>query len=61
MSSKTQQKCSVCGNPVKTVFGAMQMKRAPLVCRRCFGETTYNVVPVWTQSVGVPDSPASEG
>lgn len=60
MSSKTQQKCSVCGQHVKTAFGAITMLKAPLVCRRCFGETTYNVVPVWTQSSGLPDSPASE-
>jgi ribosomal protein L37E len=56
MSSKTQQKCSVCGQMVKTAFGAIQMRKAPIVCRKCFGETTYNVVPVWTQNFGLPDS-----
>lgn len=57
MTSKTQQKCSVCGQNVKTAFGAIAMRTAPIVCRRCFGETTYNVVPVWTQNFGVSDSP----
>jgi len=56
MSTKTQQKCSVCGQPVKTAFGAIPMRKAPLVCRRCFGDTTYSVTPVFTQSVGVKES-----
>ena len=33
-------KCSVCGQPIKTANGG-QMSGAPLVCRRCFGESTY--------------------
>jgi ribosomal protein L37E len=61
MNTKTQQKCSVCGQNVKTAYGAIQMRKAPIVCRRCFGETTYNVVPVWTQNFGLPESPAGEG
>ncbi len=60
MSTKTQQNCSMCGQPVKTAFGAIAMRKAPLVCRRCFGETTYNVVPVWSQNVGLPDSASTD-
>ena len=56
MSTKSIQKCSVCGANVKSAFGAIAMRKAPLVCRKCFGETTYNVVPVWTQNFGLPDS-----
>ena len=50
----------MCGQPVKTAFGAIAMRKAPLVCRRCFGETTYNVVPVWSQNVGLPDSASTD-
>ncbi len=60
MSTKTQQKCSVCGQSVKTAFGAIAMRKAPLVCRRCFGETTYSVTPVWTQNVGIKEK-STEG
>ena len=34
-------KCSVCNQPIKTANGALQVSGAPLVCRRCFGESTY--------------------
>ena len=50
----------MCGQNVRTAFGAIQMTTAPIVCRRCFGETTYNVVPVWTQNFGVPDAASGD-
>jgi hypothetical protein len=34
-------KCAVCGQPIKTTGGAAPMSHAPLVCRRCFGESSY--------------------
>jgi ribosomal protein L37E len=34
-------KCSICGQPIKTVVGAVSGNGAHLTCRRCFGESSY--------------------
>jgi ribosome-binding protein aMBF1 (putative translation factor) len=41
MSVTKQLKCSICGQPIKTTMGAIAMRQAPLVCRRCFGTESY--------------------
>jgi ribosomal protein L37E len=41
---KTKQiKCSVCGQTIRTMYGALAMRDVPVVCRRCFGHQTYDV------------------
>ena len=42
-----EARCSSCNQPIKTVQGAMRLKDAPLICRRCFGETTYATTQKW--------------
>lgn len=44
--SKTAH-CSVCNQPIKTAQGAISMKQVPLVCRRCFGEQSYDGLDRW--------------
>jgi len=46
VQSKTAH-CSVCNQPIKTAQGAIAMKQAPLVCRRCFGEQSYDGLDRW--------------
>lgn len=56
-----QVKCSVCGQPMKTATGAIQMKEAPMVCRRCFGEQTYSSSSHWTFNTGTPGQQSGTG
>lgn len=42
MPLRKQVKCSVCGQNIPTLAGAMMLADAPVVCRRCFGHQTYN-------------------
>ncbi len=61
MMKNKANNCSTCGQPIKTVRGAMQLKDAPLVCRRCFGEGSYPAVTHWKfQPVG-PEANIGEG
>lgn len=39
--------CSICGQTIQTVRGAVRMTNAPLVCRRCFGEGSYTTPNNW--------------
>lgn len=41
-------KCSICGQPIKTVIGAVSGSGAHLTCRRCFGESSYAGTSHWT-------------
>jgi hypothetical protein len=41
MGQTKQIKCSVCGQTIRTFTGALAMRKAPVVCRRCFGHQTY--------------------
>ncbi len=41
MPENKNTQCSICGQNIKTVRGAMRLNNAPLVCRRCFGEQSY--------------------
>lgn len=43
-------KCSICGQPIKTVVGAVSGNGAHLTCRRCFGESSYTGTSQWTIS-----------
>ncbi len=49
MPNSKRAKCSICGQPIKTATGAITMKKAPLVCRRCFGQESYSGPVQWTQ------------
>jgi len=42
-----EARCSVCHLPIKTVQGAMRLSNSPVVCRKCFGETTYDTSQKW--------------
>lgn len=60
MTKNKTTNCSICNEPIKTVRGALQLKNAPLVCRRCFGEQSYAASPRWTFSPAGPEaSPGS--
>jgi hypothetical protein len=41
MGQTKQTKCSVCGQTIRTLAGALSMRQAPVVCRKCFGHQTY--------------------
>jgi hypothetical protein len=47
MPDNRETHCSICGQTIKTVRGAIRLKTAPLVCRRCFGEQTYTTTTAW--------------
>jgi hypothetical protein len=34
-------RCSQCGREIKTVGMVSPLRRAPLICKYCFGEETY--------------------
>jgi hypothetical protein len=40
MTSRKVQ-CSQCGREIKTVGMSAPLRRAPLVCKHCFGEESY--------------------
>lgn len=50
MPESKQGKCTSCGQPIKTVVGAIRLNNAPVVCRRCFGEQSYAGPSQWSQS-----------
>jgi len=61
MPTSRQVKCSICGQPIKTMSGAIHLRHsAPVVCRRCFGEQTYAGTSHWTFSTATPDRTTSE-
>jgi hypothetical protein len=41
MNNQKQAKCSICGQPIRTMSGAARVTNAPLVCRQCFGSQSY--------------------
>jgi len=47
MPEEKTVKCNVCGQPIKTARGAATVPGAPLVCRRCFGESSYAGTSHW--------------
>jgi len=61
MPESKQAKCSSCGQPIKTVVGAIRMTEAPVVCRRCFGEQTYAGPSQWSQHSSGSAHQTSEG
>ena len=63
MAQTRQTKCAVCGQPIRTLVGAMTLRQAPVVCRKCFGQQTYDIVtrtptvmPIIEQPVGVMEA-----
>ncbi len=40
-------KCSICGQPIKTVTGSISGSGQHLTCRRCFGESSYSGNSQW--------------
>jgi DNA-directed RNA polymerase subunit RPC12/RpoP len=55
-----QTKCSVCGQTIRTLSGAIMMREAPVVCRRCFGHQTYSApVAPPINLLNLPDQPGS--
>jgi hypothetical protein len=42
-----EARCSNCHQPIKTVLGAMRLNNSPLICRKCFGVTTYDTSEKW--------------
>lgn len=60
MPNSKRAKCSICGQPIRTVMGAVSMNQAPLVCRRCFGQETYSG-PTQSQHVIAPEQATPDG
>ncbi len=61
MANSKRIKCSICGQPIKTMFGAVSLNRAPVVCRRCFGHQTYDGPSQWTYSgAAAPEEPVPQ-
>jgi hypothetical protein len=52
-------RCTVCGELIRTMVGALSVGQAPVVCRRCFGHQTYSA-PVTRSAniINVPDQGA---
>jgi len=47
---------------MKTMFGALKMRSAPVVCRRCFGEQSYGGTSNGKHAaVVLPDRQPAEG
>lgn len=41
MVKQLETRCAVCGEPIRTMRGAMVLDRPHMVCRKCFGKQTY--------------------
>lgn len=61
MAAIKQVKCSICSRPIKTTLGSVGLNRAPVVCRRCFGDQTYAGSSQWTYNVLMSDPSHSDG
>lgn len=61
MPNSKRTKCSICGQPIKTVMGAVAMQQAPLVCRRCFGQETYSGPAEWGRATIAPEHATPDG
>jgi hypothetical protein len=60
MPKNRETKCSICGQPIRTVRSTLQLQNAPLVCRRCFGEGSYAGSTRWSLGPLGADTPTAE-
>ena len=54
-------KCSICNQMITTTRGSNGLNRAPVVCRRCFGDQSYAGSSQWTYNPIVGEPTHSDG